>query len=418
MTRTTLALAATMFFSVHSVSLGQVVLQDSLDSETGWSIAHLPTAASAASPSDNYYEFGYDYSAYGIPEAPNSQGGDPATSGLRMIVNRDNGVANAMSAFPTGQSYSGQYTLQFDLWINAVGPFPAGGTGSTEFGGGFIGFDPNDGIAFSGGGLVVSGEAGSSFDYRLYADDERQNFTTHLFPASITGDYNADRAVNIADYTVWRDALGSPVIAPGTGSDGDLSGVIDPGDYTVWKENFGDFQVNDLYGPRMETDNGNTNTYVEGIFPGVEAPAAQQALAAPIDQSGTTLDAAIAFQWVTFKYTVDTVAGTVLVQMTNPTTGETADIGTFTYENTYVDQSTIDDKILTSFEGNIALTYFDPFSSIVDDQYVDLSFGLFDNVIVEQMASTGAVVANIPEPSTVMLIALSIVGLGAIRNRM
>ncbi|MEI9866291.1 MAG: hypothetical protein WDN00_17390 [Limisphaerales bacterium] len=31
------------------------------------------------------------------------------------------------------QSFSGDYRLRFDAWINVNGPFPAGGAGSTEF---------------------------------------------------------------------------------------------------------------------------------------------------------------------------------------------------------------------------------------------------------------------------------------------
>lgn len=58
-------------------------------------------------------------------------------------------------------------------------------------------------------------------------------------PASqVVGDYNGDGSVNIADYTVWRNSLGSTV-SEGTGADGNLNGVIDADDYTVWKLYFG-----------------------------------------------------------------------------------------------------------------------------------------------------------------------------------
>lgn len=53
----------------------------------------------------------------------------------------------------------------------------------------------------------------------------------------LTGDYNGDGTVNIADYTVWRDNLGadeSVLQGPGDGS-----GTVDAGDYTEWKNNFG-----------------------------------------------------------------------------------------------------------------------------------------------------------------------------------
>jgi hypothetical protein len=49
------------------------------------------------------------------------------------------------------------------------------------------------------------------------------------------GDFNADGVVDAADYTVWRDALGSMNAAV----DVDRSGVVDAGDYTIWRNQFG-----------------------------------------------------------------------------------------------------------------------------------------------------------------------------------
>jgi prepilin-type N-terminal cleavage/methylation domain-containing protein/prepilin-type processing-associated H-X9-DG protein len=51
------------------------------------------------------------------------------------------------------------------------------------------------------------------------------------------GDYNADGVVNLADYTVWRDSLGS--VGSELAADGDNNGVIDTEDYGLWKSNFG-----------------------------------------------------------------------------------------------------------------------------------------------------------------------------------
>ena len=69
--------------------------------------------------------------------------------------------------------------------------------------------------------------------------DTSQLYTTGIISVvgpHVVGDYNGNGIVDAADYTVWRDSLGS------TGSlaaDGDASGVIDVGDYGVWKANFG-----------------------------------------------------------------------------------------------------------------------------------------------------------------------------------
>ncbi|MGI9456256.1 MAG: LamG-like jellyroll fold domain-containing protein [Aeoliella sp.] len=56
----------------------------------------------------------------------------------------------------------------------------------------------------------------------------------------LSGDYNDDGVVNVVDYTVWRDNLGSSVILPG-----DITpGVVDVTDYNVWLLNFGLTSVN------------------------------------------------------------------------------------------------------------------------------------------------------------------------------
>jgi hypothetical protein len=51
-----------------------------------------------------------------------------------------------------------------------------------------------------------------------------------------TGDYNGDGVVNAADYTVWRDTLGSTTDLR---ADGNGDGVIDAADYGAWATNFG-----------------------------------------------------------------------------------------------------------------------------------------------------------------------------------
>ncbi|MEX2171966.1 MAG: autotransporter-associated beta strand repeat-containing protein [Pirellulales bacterium] len=53
---------------------------------------------------------------------------------------------------------------------------------------------------------------------------------------ALAGDYNGNGIVDAADYTVWRDTLGSTTDFV---ADGDQSQTIDQGDYEVWVANFG-----------------------------------------------------------------------------------------------------------------------------------------------------------------------------------
>lgn len=54
------------------------------------------------------------------------------------------------------------------------------------------------------------------------------------------GDFNDDGKVDAADYTVWRDNLGSSHILGGHGDEnGDSLDVVDMDDYTLWQANFG-----------------------------------------------------------------------------------------------------------------------------------------------------------------------------------
>lgn len=50
----------------------------------------------------------------------------------------------------------------------------------------------------------------------------------------VDGDYNADGSVNLADYTVWRDSLGSSATLPNDPT----GGVIGIDQYNTWKANF------------------------------------------------------------------------------------------------------------------------------------------------------------------------------------
>lgn len=74
--------------------------------------------------------------------------------------------------------------------------------------------------------VYVGGEASGGRDTML-----------RLIPAApLDGDYNGDGTVDAADYTVWRDTLGSQFLLA---ADGDGDNIVDQDDYTVWANNFG-----------------------------------------------------------------------------------------------------------------------------------------------------------------------------------
>jgi BNR repeat-containing family member len=56
----------------------------------------------------------------------------------------------------------------------------------------------------------------------------------------LAGDFNGDMIVDAADYTVWRDHLGTNFDLNGNGDEaGDSQGLVDQADYDLWKANFG-----------------------------------------------------------------------------------------------------------------------------------------------------------------------------------
>jgi hypothetical protein len=54
-------------------------------------------------------------------------------------------------------------------------------------------------------------------------------------PPALPGDYNGDHVVDAADYTVWRDKLGTNTNLPNDATPGSV--VL--GDYDVWKAHYG-----------------------------------------------------------------------------------------------------------------------------------------------------------------------------------
>ncbi|WP_425395116.1 PEP-CTERM sorting domain-containing protein [Aeoliella sp.] len=80
------------------------------------------------------------------------------------------------------------------------------------------------------------------FSYRDPATGAvRDAYVSYVTVVALTGDFNDDGIVNLADYTVWRNNLGGPESAlNGNGvNTGGSAGVVDQADYAAWKSNFG-----------------------------------------------------------------------------------------------------------------------------------------------------------------------------------
>jgi hypothetical protein len=120
--------------------------------------------------SDITADFFYDYSAIGVPAAP----GGVTTRGLKMTANNSGGVFSGFSVSPNGQSFSGDYRVEFDIWQNYVGPLGPGGNGTTQLSTYGIGTAGN--VAFWPGAATKESVAfgttldgGSASDYRAYS---------------------------------------------------------------------------------------------------------------------------------------------------------------------------------------------------------------------------------------------------------
>ncbi len=126
----------------------QTVFSDKFDANTAaaWTVN--------SSSADTRVTFNYNYASDGIPAAPNSGG---TTRGVKFEANMvAPGEAAAINVSPIGQSFAGDMRLRFDMWINANGPFPAGGTGSSEHGMGGVGTAGNR-VQWTGTGSTADG---------------------------------------------------------------------------------------------------------------------------------------------------------------------------------------------------------------------------------------------------------------------
>lgn len=82
---------------------------------------------------------------------------------------------------------------------------------------------------------------GQNYSFDLFFAERRTGASdffiqTDLQFPTLPGDYNRNGIVDTADYSVWRDRLGSTFSLP---NEGTTPNVVDQADYTLWKSNFG-----------------------------------------------------------------------------------------------------------------------------------------------------------------------------------
>lgn len=140
-----------------------------------------------------------------------------------------NGVRGDSAAFPAGNGSGNGWEL-------------GGGSGSTRLAEAY----------FAGTSTLASGVSGLALGagYNPLVNSEDLNFiwtnsAGNMFngrvvyvgvaPSILTGDYNNNGVVDAADYTVWRDALGSTAVLPNDAT----PGTVTQADYVSWVNNFG-----------------------------------------------------------------------------------------------------------------------------------------------------------------------------------
>ena len=160
--------------SLAGLTHGQIVYNQNFDVDdtANWTVNKAPATTDVAA------DFFFDYSSVGIPSAPNSGG---TTRGARLQANQSSGVFGGLSVSPTGQSFSGNYELRFDMWLSFNGPAPVGGSGSTQLGGAGIGTSGTS-AQWPGGAqdsiwFAATADGNSSSDWRAYSPTAPTSYT-------------------------------------------------------------------------------------------------------------------------------------------------------------------------------------------------------------------------------------------------
>lgn len=298
-----------------------------VDSTANWTFASSVAADTATNGTHGEANVFFDYSTVGIPAAP----GGGTTRGMKMQTNVPGatGVFSGMSMSPIGVSIhsTSNFSMQFHMWQNANGPFPGGGTGSTQVT--MAGYGSNGTtVQFPGGPVQNSvyfgatGEGGSGVDYRAYLGNGGFTGTAPTLTTA-AGSTQVDTQRNPDNLPVWAA--------------GAVSGSTN-----------------------------NSNAYYS-TFAGMTPPAAQAGLFPA--QTGTTQTGTLAFAWRLWEVKK---IGTRL---------------TYTVDGKLI--ATIDTTMNPNFAysgSNIFFGHFDINATQTNVAGNPVLFGLVDNIVVDVTA--------------------------------
>ena len=182
----------TMSFAVFSQT---VLFEENFDdgaAATNWTALQIGTS--------NIVTYDFDYIAAGLDAAPNGGG-----LGLKIEVNTTEGAASQVMLFPTDGTFTGDYFMTCDVWMNVEGT-----DGTTEFAA--FGVKTTSTVLPQSTGVefLLTTEGGSGSDIRVYDAGE------HLvFVEEPVGEYNYVYADQVNGQNVsWSDDGGNPVSSP------------------------------------------------------------------------------------------------------------------------------------------------------------------------------------------------------------
>ncbi len=168
-------------------------------------------------------------------------------SGVSRIINES--PESVSIDFYQATSDDGALDTSFDGLTVGGSPVAGWSTGGSNTTNGLAQFfaTPASGFTVAGGDVFElgtafdAGNASRDVDFLFHIiDGDDAGFAgavRYLEVESLLGDFNSDGSVNAADYTVWRDNLGSPESIINNAGDG--SGIVDAADYGVWADNYG-----------------------------------------------------------------------------------------------------------------------------------------------------------------------------------